>query len=257
VNFLESTTQQTCSIEGCHENYFCKGLCRKHYAAQPQRIETVRAYHQQPHIKARQYAYRQRYFQRPDVKAKQKAYYLLHKTEIRAMQNRPENKARRRAHQLKPITPERRKKQHDYASKTNRKIKIVVLEHYSGIPPKCACCGESRLEFLSIDHINNDGAKQRKEIGKKYGSTFARWLIKNDFPDGYQILCFNCNCAKGFFGYCPHQKEREATLAKTITPPTQPQPDKEAEIQATLRSLQAAKQPEQPATQQPAVQPKQ
>jgi hypothetical protein len=23
------------------------------------------------------------------------------------------------------------------------------------------------------------------------------------------VLCFNCNCAKGFYGSCPHDAERE------------------------------------------------
>jgi hypothetical protein len=30
-------------------------------------------------------------------------------------------------------------------------------------------------------------------------------LIKENFPKEYQILCFNCNLALGFFGYCPHR----------------------------------------------------
>lgn len=80
--------------------------------------------------------------------------------------------------------------------------KRKVIEAYGG---KCACCGENTIEFLTIDHINNDGAEDRKNNGNKIGGKLYRWLIKNNFPqNGYQILCYNCNCAKGFFGYCPH-----------------------------------------------------
>lgn len=82
--------------------------------------------------------------------------------------------------------------------------KQKVIDAYGG---KCACCGENTIEFLTVDHINNDGAEDRKGNGNKLGGKLYRWLIKNNFPQGmYQILCYNCNCAKGFFGYCPHNK---------------------------------------------------
>ena len=68
---------------------------------------------------------------------------------------------------------------------------------------ECACCGESIKEFLTIDHINGDGAKDRKIRG--VGHTFYRWLRKNNWPQGrLQLLCWNCNCSKGTRGYCPH-----------------------------------------------------
>ena len=31
------------------------------------------------------------------------------------------------------------------------------------------------------------------------------WLEKNNFPSGFQILCWNCNFAKGSLGKCPHE----------------------------------------------------
>ena len=82
------------------------------------------------------------------------------------------------------------------------KVRMKVLEHYGGIPPKCACCGETHFEFLSIDHINGNGTKERRQ----YGSKLAYSLIRRGYPEGYQILCHNCNQAKGYYGKCPHQK---------------------------------------------------
>lgn len=83
-------------------------------------------------------------------------------------------------------------------------IKMKIIEAYG---KKCFCCGETILEFLTIDHINNDGATDRRQNGNKSGGKLYRWLIKNNFPkEEYQLLCYNCNCAKGFFGYCPHNK---------------------------------------------------
>jgi len=76
-----------------------------------------------------------------------------------------------------------------------------VLKHYGGEPPKCACCGEDRFEFLSIDHINGGGKQHIKSIGYN----LARWLKKNHYPEGYRVLCHNCNFALGHYGYCPHE----------------------------------------------------
>lgn len=82
-----------------------------------------------------------------------------------------------------------------------QQLRKQVISHYGEI---CACCGESRIEFLAIDHINNNGADHRKSIT----TSIYRWLEKNNYPDGFQILCHNCNLSKAFYGYCPHQMER-------------------------------------------------
>jgi hypothetical protein len=76
--------------------------------------------------------------------------------------------------------------------------KISVLSHYGG---SCAVCGITDPAFLTIDHINNDGAKHRKQgIG---GYRLYHWLIQNDFPSGFQVLCWNHNWLK----HLEHNKE--------------------------------------------------
>ncbi|KKK94812.1 hypothetical protein LCGC14_2679080 [marine sediment metagenome] len=70
--------------------------------------------------------------------------------------------------------------------------KKLVLAHYGG---KCVECGEDGWAKLAIDHINNDGSKHRKEL-RESGSTYYKWLIDNNFPDEFQILCHNCNWQK-------------------------------------------------------------
>lgn len=88
-------------------------------------------------------------------------------------------------------------------------LKQLVFAAYGGA--KCACCGERHQEFLSIDHANGDGAAHRKSIGWVSGNIYG-WLKKNKFPEGFRILCMNCNFALGHVGYCPHQREHEAAV---------------------------------------------
>ena len=37
-------------------------------------------------------------------------------------------------------------------------------------------------------------------------TVLLKWIIKNNFPKGFQILCHNCNSAKAVYGKCPHEK---------------------------------------------------
>ena len=76
---------------------------------------------------------------------------------------------------------------------------------------KCSCCGENEQLFLTIDHINNDGAKLRRSFPRS-GTSFYLWLArqirKKSAPIDLQTLCYNCNCGKQRNkGICPHQEQ--------------------------------------------------
>ena len=99
-------------------------------------------------------------------------------------------------------------KKREYARKhtVQRRIrldahKIEVFNYYGG--PVCSCCGESHIEFLSLDHINGGGCQHRKTIK---GKSIYEWCRQNNFPEGFQVLCMNCNFAKRFNRICPHKK---------------------------------------------------
>lgn len=82
------------------------------------------------------------------------------------------------------------------------RIKVEVINHYGG---KCNCCGEEERMFLTIDHIASDGAEHRRNNNIKSGSGTYRWLKKNGFPRGFQVLCYNCNSGRHINGgVCPH-----------------------------------------------------
>lgn len=64
------------------------------------------------------------------------------------------------------------------------KTKIEVLTHYGNGKLQCLECSESRLNCLTLDHINNDGIEDRKKKGA--GKTLYRKLKREGYPNGYQ-----------------------------------------------------------------------
>lgn len=86
----------------------------------------------------------------------------------------------------------------------------LVLNHYGA---KCACCGEDEPLFLTIDHVNRDGAKKRREVEGGPSNT-ARYIVEAGYPSDYRILCYNCNCGRERNGgICPHEVKGASTCA--------------------------------------------
>lgn len=79
------------------------------------------------------------------------------------------------------------------------KLKLDMIEALGNV---CECCGEANPYFLSLDHRLNDGHKHREKLAAHQCIAEAR---KEGFPrEKYQLLCLNCNFAKGHYGVCPH-----------------------------------------------------
>jgi hypothetical protein len=93
----------------------------------------------------------------------------------------------------------------EYMRGKRRDNRQKVFDHYGW---ECACCGEAEPVFLTIDHVNNDGNVHRRSLDGigNGGSPFFDWLVRKDFPEGFQTLCRNCNWGKhANGGVCPHQ----------------------------------------------------
>ena len=75
-------------------------------------------------------------------------------------------------------------------------LKEKVLTHYSGGELRCVRCGFLDLRALSIDHIEGSGNWHRRKM--RSSGQFYQWLIKNNFPPGYQTLCMNCQFIKRY-----------------------------------------------------------
>ena len=84
-------------------------------------------------------------------------------------------------------------------------LKLETLNHYGNGSIKCAICKESRLDCLSIDHLGGGGNVHRERMGTGGGGgKFYRWLRGNGYPDGYRVLCMNCQ----FIEYIQRLRER-------------------------------------------------
>jgi hypothetical protein len=56
-------------------------------------------------------------------------------------------------------------------------------------------------------HING---RAENEPRKMKGAKLWMKLKTLGYPtDNYQVLCFNCNCAKAIYGICPHQLDKQ------------------------------------------------
>lgn len=103
-----------------------------------------------------------------------------------------------------------RSKINAYKAQLRKRDKLKAIEAYGY---SCVCCGETTPEFLTLDHVNNDGhwdAKKRRGEKIRSGPDFYARLRRQGFPKnlGLQLLCFNCNCGKRMNdGVCPHKTE--------------------------------------------------
>ena len=150
-------------------------------------------YDSRPEVKAQRKEYRQR----PEVKAQRQEY-------SKDFRDRPENKAKR-------TSPEVKVK----AKNTRINTRLNVLQHYSKLHsnsdiPCCRCCRlNQNIDFLSLDHIsgkqemNTEPELVKLNYSSKWSTyTLSKWVVENNYlldlkKDYFQILCHNCNFAKG------------------------------------------------------------
>lgn len=79
------------------------------------------------------------------------------------------------------------------------RLRSEVLAAYGG---QCACCGVDGFQFLTLDHKDGKGAEHRRSLPGDRQTDMYRWAKANGYPDILQLLCFNCNYARGYYGVC-------------------------------------------------------
>lgn len=102
------------------------------------------------------------------------------------------------------------------AARHRYNVRLAALVAYSSNPPRCACCQEWRLEFLTVDHVDGRGSSDRRANSENGGHRTYIRLKKAGFPPGFRVLCWNCNVAHGLYGRCPHADSDR--VAQELTP---------------------------------------
>lgn len=97
-----------------------------------------------------------------------------------------------RANYLKDHRVYHNQKKREYCLRDKQK----AMNIYGG---KCVGCGEKELAVLSLDHINNDGNKDRANNKHAHGNNIYRSVIKFK-RDDLQCLCLNCQWRKKAYG---------------------------------------------------------
>ena len=76
-----------------------------------------------------------------------------------------------------------------------RKDRLDALTAYSEGVPHCLHCGETQIEFLTLDHIS--GRASMGHAKPIRGHVLYSRLRRDGYPPGMQILCWNWNEIKG------------------------------------------------------------
>jgi hypothetical protein len=72
------------------------------------------------------------------------------------------------------------------------KLKVMAFHIYSNRTMACVLCGNSNFSQLALDHINGNGTKHRQSNPKANCDMYR--LVKTlKYPNGYRVLCNNCN----------------------------------------------------------------
>lgn len=94
---------------------------------------------------------------------------------------------------------------------SRKALRLEVLQHYSS-DLCCAICGEGHYEFLCLDHINGGGRAHR---GLGVSETYWRSFKNNGWPEGFRVLCHNCNLESRELYSCSLPRKDESLVSQT------------------------------------------
>lgn len=155
-----------------------------------------REYYKQPEAKEQQKQYK--LANQEEIKRKKREYYQKHKEEIRKKRreyhntHKQEEAAQTRAYR-ESHKNELKLYRSLYHQAYNPLLKLEAVTHYGNGKPVCVKCGYDDIRALSIDHVNGGGAQHRRKL---HNYNMYAWLKRNNYPDGFQTLCRNCQAIK-------------------------------------------------------------
>ena len=128
----------------------------------------------------------------------------FHEMDRRTRENTAEQRRTKRA--------ENRERDQERGRQWRRELRLEAVAAYGG---ECVCCGEDYEPYLEFDHINNDGKQERAQRT----STLELFLKRNDWPEGFQLLCANCHRAKTKGVPCKPGGSHQCVTGSNQSPP--------------------------------------
>ena len=126
------------------------------------------------------------------------------------------NRAMSRRRYRKLVSTEEGRERYRVATRKSSHLNKIKILDFLG--RRCVCCGETDEMYLEVDHVYNDGYKE-KSGSNKWRVMYKKLQVE---PGRYQILCSNCNRAKHTNGgklYIPEQGWviRDTDIMRTTT----------------------------------------
>jgi serine/threonine protein phosphatase PrpC len=139
--------------------------------------------------------YKDREKHKEQIKEARKIYNQKHSEEIKLKKKIYQAAHKEQIAQYRKIN---REKNNQYYTNRKQIFKNEALTYYGNGKLSCVRCGFDDIRALTIDHINGNGSEHRKSTDKNkiQGSHIYEWLVKNNYPKGYQTLCANCQFIK-------------------------------------------------------------
>ena len=218
--------RKTCDNPSCGH----RGLCQEHY----DKVITVERNYDKRNEETRKDPNRGR-DGRSRYNKSEKGKVSSTRREARYLA-KPEKYLKKRTKQKETrSTPDYKEKQHSKMQAIKKEVFSVYSKRYSNSDiPICRCesCQESIFEFLEFDHIHGRKEMANDPEAKKWGYQ-SKWTgeqlwtkVKECYeelgfyPDGFQVLCSNCNQSKKNSGApqtCFHELVKDPKFKIPVT----------------------------------------
>lgn len=187
-----------------NKNLIGNGLDRKSYM-----LEYMREYRKTDRYKQ----YMKEYWSRPESIEKRRAAGRKHAEKTKNLPHKVayRNEYRQRYHVK--VAKAR------YLREANERYKEAAINIYSNGDACCKQCKIADVDVLCLDHIRENGSEHRRYLKSVFGASSTniyRILARQDYPDGFQVLCYNCNIKK----HREHRREN-SLYAGRVTSETQ------------------------------------
>lgn len=191
-----------CSKENCGKELYARGLCQNHYnnflyhRNKDNPINKIKK-----SITSKNYydSNKERILELQKIRREKNIDLIRAKVREATRNYRKRNPMEGKIYRAKlKNNPELLQKIYLNSKEYRQRLRLKVIAYYSNNTNKCKICGFSDIRALVIDHVNDDGYLfKRANSNKRENNTNTfRRIVREGYPKGFQVLCFNCNYIK-------------------------------------------------------------